>query len=109
MTDPVAVLAACTGFEWHEANAEKNWIRHRVSPGECEEAFFNEPFLIAVDERHSAKEPRYYALGQTEAGRELFVVFTVRGDLVRVISARDMSRGERKEYGRAKEEGNPRV
>jgi uncharacterized DUF497 family protein len=109
MSGPLELLAACDGFEWDEANADKNWLRHGVSPGECEEAFLNEPFLVAVDEKHSQKEPRYYALGQTDAGRELFLVFTVRGQLVRVISARDMSRRERKEYGRGKEEANPSI
>jgi hypothetical protein len=54
-----------------------------------------------ADEGHSATEARFYALGQTDAGRGLFVVFTIRGALIRVISARDMSRGERKEYQRA--------
>jgi hypothetical protein len=102
-------LSACTGFDWDPANAEKIWERHQVSPGECEEAFFNEPFLVARDEKHSQGEPRYYGLGQTEAGRRLFVVFTIRGQLVRVVSARDMSRRERREYGRVKEEGSSDV
>jgi hypothetical protein len=109
VTDLPDPLSACTGFDWDRANAEKIWERHRVSPGECEEAFFNVPFLVARDEKHSQSEPRYYALGQTEAGRRLFVVFTIRAQLVRVISAPDMSRRERREYGRAKEEGNPSI
>jgi uncharacterized DUF497 family protein len=41
---------------------------------------------------------RFYLLGQTDAARLLFVVFTLRGTLIRVISARDMSRKERKVY-----------
>jgi len=106
---PSDPLAACTGFDWDKANAEKIWARHQVSPGECEEAFFNEPFLVARDEKHTQREARYYALGQTEAGRKLFLVFTIRGQLVRVISARDMSRRERREYEHAKEEGNPSI
>lgn len=102
-------LLACTGFEWDRANAEKIWERHGVSPGECEEVFFKAPFFVARDQKHSQKESRYYALGQTEAGRRLFVVFTIRGRLIRVVSARDMSRRERKEYERAQEEGNPSI
>ena len=109
MAEPLELLAACSGFDWDEANAEKNWIRHQVSPGECEEVFFNEPFLVAGDERHSQREPSFYALGETDGGRGLFLVFTIRGQLVRVISARDMSRRERKEYKRGKEEANPSV
>lgn len=94
-------LAQCTGFQWDEGNAEKNWLKHHVSQGECEETFFNTPLLVVADEAHSAAEARFYALGQTEAGRRLFVVFTIRGSLIRVISARDMNRTERKEYQRA--------
>ena len=109
MASPLDPLAECTGFDWDQGNAEKVWVRHQVSPGECEEAFFNEPFLVAKDEEHSQREPRYYALGQTDAGRALFLVFAIRGELVRVITARDMSRRERREYGRAKEEGNPSI
>lgn len=100
-------LVRCIGFEWDEGNREKNWIRHHVSAAECEQVFFNIPLLVAEDRQHSSSEPRYYVLGQTDAGRKLFVVVTVRGELVRVISARDMSRGERKEYedaGRGAEE-----
>jgi len=109
VTDPLESLAGCTGFEWDRANAGKVWERHGVTPGECEEAFFNEPFLVAWDEKHSQKEPRYYALGQTDAGRKLFLVFTIRGQLIRVISGRNMSRRERREYGRGKEEGGSNV
>jgi uncharacterized DUF497 family protein len=103
------MLSACTGFEWDEANADKNWIQHQVTPGECEEAFFNDPLLVVPDETHSKREPRFYALGQTDAGRRLFMAFTIREQLVRVISARDMSRRERKEYQRAQSEEDPSV
>jgi uncharacterized protein len=91
-------LFGCTGFEWDEHNASKNWQAHRVSARECEELFFRLPLVVRDDPSHSAHEPRYYALGQTSAGRRLFVAFTVRGDLIRVISARDMSRKEREVY-----------
>lgn len=104
MREPWEELARCTGFEWDAGNAEKNWERHQVSQGECEELFFNEPFLVAFDEKHSQQEPRCFGLGQTNAGRLLFVVFTIRGELIRVISARDMSGRERRVYERAQEE-----
>lgn len=93
-------LARCEGFEWDTGNAPKVWERHRVSPGEAEQVFFNLPLVAVADARHSGTEPRFLALGQTDAGRRLLVVFTFRGRLVRVISARDMSRRERKEYER---------
>lgn len=94
-------LALCTGFDWDAGNATKNWELHRVTRGECEQPFFNRPILVTVDEKHSPEESRYAALGQTSAGRRLSIVFAIRGTLVRVISARDMSRRERKVYERA--------
>src|SRR4030042_3084431 len=95
------LLAACTGFQWDEGNAEKNWTRRGVSQGECEEIFFKSPLLVVVDQAHSKAQRRYYALGRTEAGRGLFAVFTIRAGVIRVISARDMSREEGKGDGRA--------
>jgi uncharacterized DUF497 family protein len=91
-------LTRCTGFQWDEGNLVKNWVRHRVSASECEQVFFNTPLVTAADEKHSGSEARYFALGATDEGRLLFVVFTIRRDLVRVISAREMSRRERKVY-----------
>jgi len=92
------VLAGCTGFDWDEGNLVKNWERHRVSASECEQIFFNRPLVTSSDPRHSAEEVRFFALGHTDGGRLLFVVFTVRKQRIRVISARNMSRKERKVY-----------
>jgi len=91
-------LAGCEGFEWDAGNAAKIWDRHRTTPAECEEVFFNRPLVAGRDEKHSEGEERLYALGQTDGGRLMFVVFTIRGRLIRVISARDMSRKERRIY-----------
>ena len=87
-----------TGFDWDQANADKNWLKHNVSPFECEQIFFNQPLIVAPDEAHSQDEPRFYALGRTDAHRFLFVVFTVRKDLIRVVTSRDMSRAEKEVY-----------
>jgi len=92
------ILSKCTGFEWDEHNSNKNWIKHRVTPSECEQAFFNVPLLISDDTEHSFIEKRYYALGYTDKKRYLFIVFTIRNKKIRVISVRDMNRKERKEY-----------
>src|SRR2546422_11650688 len=75
---------------------------HQVSQGECEQVFFNRPLVLAPDLEHSEREARYAALGRTHAARGLAVVFTIRGTLVRVISARDMSRRERRIYEQGK-------
>jgi uncharacterized DUF497 family protein len=93
-------LAACTGFDWDAGNAGKNDAAHHVTDAEAEEVFFNRPLLIAPDLRHSVEESRIAALGKTARGRHLSIVFTLRGNLVRIISARDMSRKERRYYGK---------
>jgi uncharacterized DUF497 family protein len=101
MTDD---LAQCRGFQWDEGNAEKNWITHHVSRGETEQVFFNRPLMVVEGEQRTESTTRYYALGQTDASRLLFIVFTIRDELIRVISARPMSRRERRVYEYAKEE-----
>ena len=92
------VLLNCEGFQWDKGNAEKNWILHQVTRNECEQVFFNEPLIIADDIKHSQLEKRWYVLGCTDANRLLFIVFTIREKLIRVISARDMNQKERKLY-----------
>jgi len=92
------ILKACVGFQWDGGNAAKNWDRHQVSEAECEQVFFNVPLLVKRDRRHAQVEPRYYALGCTDADRLLFASCAVRGDLMRVISARDMTPKEASWY-----------
>ena len=96
-------LAQCTGFQWDAGNADKNWERHQVTQGEAEQVFFRHPLLVLGDAKHSASEERFFALGATAAERRLFLVFTLRGKLIRVISARDMNGQERRIYDRAQE------
>jgi uncharacterized DUF497 family protein len=91
-------LASCTGFDWDEGNANKNLIAHQVHDGECEEVFFNAPLIVADDKIYSSREKRYYVLGRTDKNRFLFVAFTVRNNLIRVISARDMNKRETRKY-----------
>jgi len=93
-------LEECIGFDWDSGNEGKNWERHRVSDGECEEIFFNQPLVAGRDVEHSNHENRHYALGRTDAGRLLFVAFTVRNAKIRVISARDMTPREIRKYQR---------
>jgi uncharacterized DUF497 family protein len=85
-------ITRAAGFHWDQGNLEKNWLAHKVSPAECEQIFFNRPLVVAADFVHSEAEERFFTLGQTDRGRLLFIAFTLRNDLIRVISARDMSR-----------------
>jgi len=91
-------LESCDGFDWDDGNINKNWIHHGVAFWECEEVFFNQPLVVQSDVTHSIHEDRYYVLGRTNSDRRLFIVFTIRENLIRVISARDMTRRERKIY-----------
>ena len=87
-------------FDWDKTNIEKNWQKHQVKSKEREEVFLNEPLLVSPDEKHSTKkEKRFQALGRTNQKRKLFIAFTIRKNKIRVISARDQSKKERKEYG----------
>ena len=80
------------GFEWDGRNQRHIW-RHRVSYGEVEEVFEGEFFC------RRAKYGRYMAYGTAASGRYLFVVIDRRDDgIVRVITARDMTPGEKSAY-----------
>ena len=94
------LINRCTGFQWDEGNLAKVWERHRVTPNECEQVFVNEPLYALQNGEHSTIEERFTVFGQTHAGRQLSVIFTIRGELIRVISARDMNRRERKVYAK---------
>jgi len=91
------------GFQWDAGNAYKSLDKHGVTQGEAEEVFFNQPLLISGDEKHSEDERRYLALGITAVGVLLSIVFTLRKKqtLIRVVSARAMSKKERVLYEKA--------
>ncbi len=86
------------GFEWDDGNRDKNKLKHQVSTGEAEQVFFNQPLVILDDKKHSHNEPRYAAFGTTDKNRRLLVIYTLRDQKIRVISARDMHRKERVFY-----------
>lgn len=92
-------LTKITDFDWDAGNTRKN-DKHGVSMAEAEQVFFNEPLLVIEDSKHSQGEIRLHALGKTNESRTLHITFTLRhsGERIRVISARDMHRKERKLY-----------
>ena len=93
-------LGECIGFDWDESNTVKNRERHKGSPEEAEDVFFHEPLVVRSDVGHSYREKRYRALGRTSRGRLLFVAYTIRRRLIRVISVRDVNRREAEELRR---------
>jgi uncharacterized DUF497 family protein len=97
MMNPID-FSKVTGFDWDKGNIEKSFSKHGVSITESEQLFFNNPFLILQDVKHSHIEERYHGLGRTDLGRLLFVVFTLREQKVRIISCRDMNKKERAIY-----------
>ena len=92
-------FSSVIGFDWDTGNARKN-ERHDVSQAEAEQIFSASGLLTMQDEKHSSRELRYIAFGRTADERLLQVAFTLRGNetLIRIISARDANRRERKVY-----------
>jgi len=87
-------------FAWDIGNLE-HIKKHHVKPSECEDVFFNIPLIVNADEAHSQIEQRFRVYGQTNKGRLLTMIFTIRHNKIRVISARDQSKKERKEFHKA--------
>ncbi len=85
-------------FQWDKGNKNKNWLKHKVSNQESEEAFFDKKVKILKDILHSNKEKRFILLGKTKKERLLFIVFTIRDKKIRVISSRDANKKEVKLY-----------
>lgn len=90
-----------TGFIWLEDIVEKLAAKHHVEIHEVEELFEGEPRFRFVESGHHPGENVYAAIGQTDAGRYLIVFFVYKADGQALpISARDMTRSERKLHGR---------
>lgn len=83
------------GFEWDKGNLE-HIKKHKVEYKECEQIFFNKPLLISKDETHSHVEKMLQAMGLNNKGRLLFISFTIRTNKIRIISARDQDKKERR-------------
>ena len=90
-----------TGFAWDAGNQTKSLDKHAVSCAEAEQVFLNAPLKVLADPAHSKIEPRFHAFGMSNARRHLTIAFTLRGSLIRVISARPMSRKEKEFYEKA--------
>jgi uncharacterized DUF497 family protein len=91
-------IADFDGFQWDAGNRNKNYEKHGVTIEEIEEVFLNSPLFFFEDVKHSTFEKRTLSLGKTFEERSLSITFTTRDGRIRVISARDMSKKERKTY-----------
>lgn len=85
-------------FEWDQGNINKNVAKHKIKNEEAEEVFVNQPIVLLKDKKHSQVESRLMVLGRTDKKRPLSIFFTIRDNKVRIVSARPMSRKERRLY-----------
>ena len=85
-------------FEWDKNKAVANLKKHRVSFDEARTVFGDPLARIFDDEDHSADESREIIIGHSIAARLLLVSFTERSEVIRIISARQATRLERKDY-----------
>lgn len=91
-------------FDWDVWNQIKNLVKHQVENKECEEVFFNKPIILEEDVTHSTTKKRFKILGITNKDRQLVVIFTVRNNMIRVISARDQGKKEKLQFNKFKDD-----
>jgi uncharacterized protein len=86
------------GFEWDAAKAETNLRNHGVRFEEAT-AVMDDPYAITIaDDQADPAEERFVSIGMGALARVLIVVYTYRGDGIRIISARLAAAHERAEY-----------
>ena len=89
-------------FEWDESKAQENLKKHKVSFNEAKTVLMDSFSITIPDPEHSIDEPRYIDIGTSDKNRVLVVVYTERGNKIRLISCRKATAVERRKY----EEGN---
>jgi uncharacterized DUF497 family protein len=93
------ILPEPISFVWDKGNIDKNFKKHNITNQEAEEVFIGGQIFLFEDEKHSSStEKRNMIWGITKKERKLTIVYTVRNNNIRVISARDLNRKERREY-----------
>lgn len=85
-------------FEWNSEKATGNLVKHGISFHEAATIFGDPLALTHVDSKHSHNEDRFLTYGHSLTGRLLIVAHTDRGNRTRIISARLVTRRERKHY-----------
>lgn len=85
-------------FEWDANKAASNLSKHEVSFDEAQTVFDDTLYVDFYDPDHSYDEYRYIIIGQSTQNRLLMVSYTERGNVIRLISARKATRGERETY-----------
>ncbi|MCC9075609.1 BrnT family toxin [Litorilinea aerophila] len=87
------------GYQWDPDKARINWEKHHVDFADAVGVFEDE-WALTIKEEYVDNEQRFATLGMDFLGRVLVVVYTYRGDDIRLISARPATRRERRVYER---------
>jgi uncharacterized DUF497 family protein len=96
---PVAkIFAMSLRFEWDEDKTASNLEKHGVSFEEASTVFADQLSLTISDVLHSFDEPRFITIGESSEQEIVVVVHTEREDAIRIISAREATRRERRDY-----------
>ena len=93
-----AVYFLLMEFDWDDEKAAINLADHKVSFDEAKTVFDDPLYVDFYDPDHSYDEHRYLIIGESQQGRLLIVSYTERGDLTRLISARETTPAERRDY-----------
>jgi uncharacterized DUF497 family protein len=86
-------------FDWDNAKEESNRRKHRIDFKTAAKVFLD-PFVLEFDEVDASGETRFNAIGLVD-GRTLFVTYAIRGDVIRIISARGAEPHEKRKYHEA--------
>lgn len=85
-------------FEWDTNKQRQNQQKHKVSFEEAATVWTDSLAMIAPDPQHSIEEEREWIIGESYKGRLLVVVYTMRQETIRIISARPATKWEQKQY-----------
>ncbi len=85
-------------YSWDEEKAASNLEKHGVTFQEAASVFDDPLFVDFYDPDHSIDEHRYLIVGRSNAGRLLIISYTERDEVVRLITARELTATERKAY-----------
>jgi hypothetical protein len=85
-------------FEWNRMKAAKNALDHDVRFTEAATVFWDRDAMSQFDEEHSENEERYTIVGRSIQTRTLFVVHVIKSTRIRIISARQATPNERRDY-----------
>jgi uncharacterized protein len=85
-------------FEWDQGKAARNFSKHGVTFNEAETVFDDSFYVDFYDPHHSDDEDRYLMVGESNKGRLLIVSYTEKRELIRIISARQVTKSEREAY-----------